>query len=90
MNQFCQQVDQAIHEMKEWNESDPEAAKYQDFMTSFLPRVQLLKDKTEMKEFSDHYDGLVRSVCDSGPFTNTFSPTFEQVGNALAKWKRKG
>jgi hypothetical protein len=90
MNQFCQHVDQAILEIKKWNKFDPEAVKYQDFMASFLPRVQILKEKNGMKEFSEYYDGLVRSICDSGPLTNTFSPTFEQIGNALDKWKRKG
>lgn len=87
MNAPIKSVDKAIFEMKEWKEKSSEGARYQEFMDRLISRVALLKNKKEMKEFSYHYDGLIRSITDSGPLTESLSPTFYDIGRTVEKWK---
>jgi hypothetical protein len=80
MNQYTQQLDAALNELRSWRRDIPanDQTSYSTYET-IEAALQNAKQILDNERFYDHLASLNRFVCDQGSLSQNFIPSFKAL-----------
>jgi cell fate (sporulation/competence/biofilm development) regulator YmcA (YheA/YmcA/DUF963 family) len=89
MNRFTQLLRKSVDEIKEYQRTSTNAALYGDnWFELLIQRIELASELND-QEVDKQLDAITYTLIDSGPLTENFTPSFEQIMDALQRQRKK-
>lgn len=90
MNQFTNLLLRAAEEAREFCRTSPNAQTFGvAWLHSLAQRMEEASQLDSQKQVEHAIDALAHSICDSGPLTDQFAPSFTQALDALQRLRKR-